>query len=33
MGVSNKQACIRFSIMIDRSCQYWTASAYCDLLV
>ena len=32
MGVSNKQACIRLSIMIERSHQCWTASAYYDLL-
>ena len=32
MGVCSEQACIGSSILIDRSHQYWTASAYYDLL-
>ena len=33
MGVSSEQACIRLSILIDRSHQCWTASACYDPLM
>ena len=32
MGVSSEQACIRLSILIDRSHQCWTSSACYDPL-
>ena len=32
MGVSNEQACIGLSFLIDRSHHCWTASAYYDPL-